>query len=140
MTWPSEYQRAAQDFERFMVAARDAAGLQTTNMAWTMVESVFRAFRSRLTVPDALAFAAVLPPLVRALFLEDWHPTEPEAFPSRQQLTREVQPLRALHNFAPDNAIQAVAVALRSAVDACAFETMLETLPSAAREFWTVPH
>jgi len=33
MTIPSEYQRATIEFERFMVDARDEAGLATTNMA-----------------------------------------------------------------------------------------------------------
>ena len=37
MTLPFEYQNPTLQFERFMVDARDCAGLPTTNMAWNMV-------------------------------------------------------------------------------------------------------
>lgn len=140
MTWPFAYQHASMDFERFMVAARDAAGLQTTNMAWTMVEGVFVAFRRRLTASQVLTFASVLPPLVRAMFLEGWRPVcEVEPFPSRRHLTEEVQSLRPQHNFAPENSIEAVAVALRSVVDRQPFDAALATLPVEAQAFWAVP-
>jgi uncharacterized protein (DUF2267 family) len=139
MTLPLEYQKASVDFERFMVAARDAAGLQTTNMAWTMVEGVLLAFRRRLTTRQAIEFANVLPPLIRALFLDDWHPDyEPEPFVTREALTAEVQGLRCKHNFAPANSIEAVAFALRSVVDQDALSRVLAALPAEARAFWTV--
>jgi uncharacterized protein (DUF2267 family) len=140
MTWPLEYQRASQDFERFMVTARDAAGLTTTNMAWTMVEGVLLVFRRRLTVSEAIEFANVLPPLLRALFLGDWHPSgEPVPFGSREALTEEVRSLRAQHNFSPLNAIEAVAAALRSSVDEALLERALAKLPPQAAEFWAMP-
>lgn len=139
MTWPLEYQRAAVDFERFMVAARDAAGLQTTNMAWTMVEGVLLVFRRRLAVAQAIAFANLLPPLLRALFLQDWHPgAEPVPFAARDVLTAEVQALRPAHNFSPPNAIEAVATALRGEVDEAALARVLAQLPPGATDFWAV--
>ena len=96
MTWPQEYQQAAPDFERFMVAARDAAGLPTTNAAWNMVQGVFLAFRRRLNAPQTMRFAAVLPPLARAMFLEGWEPAEPpQASAPRAAITAEVKALRA---------------------------------------------
>ena len=136
MTWPLEYQRASYDFERFMVAARDAAGLTTTNQAWTMVQGVLLALRRRLTVPQAIAFANILPPLVRAVFLDNWYPTdEPAPFSPREELIEEVRSLRAEHNFSPDNAIEAVATALRGSVDALALERVLAKLPPQASLF-----
>jgi len=140
MTWPLEYQRASQDFERFMVTARDAAGLATTNMAWTMVEGVLLAFRRRLAVCEAIEFANVLPPLLRALFLGNWHPSgEAAPFNPREALTEEVRSLRAQHNFSPPNAIEAVAAALRGSVDEPSLERALAKLPPQASEFWAVP-
>jgi uncharacterized protein (DUF2267 family) len=140
MTWPLEYQRATVDFERFMVAARDAAGLQTTNMAWTMVEGVLLAFRRRLTVAQAIAFANLLPPLLRALFLQNWQPgAQPLPFAARDVLTAEVQALREAHNFSPPNAIEAVAIALRGEVDEAALARVLVQLPPGAAGFWAVP-
>lgn len=140
MTWPLEYQRASVDFERFMVMARDAADLQTTNMAWTMVEGVFHVFRRRLTVEQAIEFANVLLPLQRALFLENWKPDGmPAEFLSRNLMTNEVCALRAAHNFSPPNAIHAVASAVRGTVDQTALERVLAKLPPAATEFWALP-
>lgn len=81
MTIPVEYLHATRDFERFMLDARDVSGLSTTNMAWNMVVGVLHAFRRRPSVGEALRFAAVLPPVVRAIFVADWD-TDEERIPS----------------------------------------------------------
>ena len=139
MPVPSEYQRASLDFERFMVDARDAAGLATTNMAWNMVVGVLHTFRRRLSVAEALRFAQVLPPVLRAIFVEDWDAGETQlVFGDRAAMTCEVQALRAAHNFSPDTAIHDVAQALRRHVDEAEFERVLATLPAGARDYWAV--
>ena len=117
MPMPSEYQRASLEFEKFLVDAREASGLTTTNQVYTMVQGVLQTFRRRLTLPEAIQIAGVLPPVLRALFVADWNPNEPRrsfgdtASPhwrERAEMTQEVQSLRADHNFAPNIAIQAV--------------------------------
>ena len=138
MTLPFEYQNASLEFERFMVDARDLAGLATTNMAWNMVVGVLRTFRRRLTANEALRFASVLPPVLRAIFVEDWDLDEPvAAFGTMDEHLAEVRSLRAGHNFSPPNAIAAVSAALRRHVDAVAFERVLSGLAPAARDFWS---
>jgi uncharacterized protein (DUF2267 family) len=140
MTWPSEYQQACVHFERFMVAARDAADLATTNQAWTMVEGVLLAFRRRLTTSQIVEFANVLPPLLRALFLNNWQLADaPRPFASREIMTTEVQDLRRAHNFSPTNAIEAVAKALRCSLDEALLNEVLATFPKEAAAFWAVP-
>lgn len=137
MPVPSEYQRASLDFEGFLVDARECAGLVTTNQAYTMVEGVFRTFRRRLSVAEGLAFANVLPPVLRALFVEDWDTSEPvQPFASRAAMTAEVQALRAAHNFSPANAISSVASALRKHVQQERLELVLARLPAGAIQFW----
>jgi uncharacterized protein (DUF2267 family) len=132
-----EYQHASDDFERFLADARERADLVTRNQTWTMVDAVFRVFRRRLTVAEGLRFAEVLPPVLRAMFVVDWDTAaEPLPFASREAMTAEVQAVRGDHNFAPDTAIPCVAAALRAAVDAAAFERVLDTLPEGARGFW----
>lgn len=139
MPVPPEYYDASRHFEAFLVRARDAAGLTTTNQSFTMVEGVFRAFRRRLSVDDAIRFAAVLPPAARALFVADWDPEEPQRpFEDRPTMTREAQSLRGAHNFAPDTCIRDVALALRAGVDATEFDALLGRLPAGASEFWSV--
>ena len=137
MTIPSEYQRASVEFERFIVDARDIAGLNTTNMAWSMVVGVLFTFRRRITVVEVLRFAAVLPPILRAIFVSKWDPEEPPcSFGTREAMTREVQSLRSEHNFAPNSAIHSVALALRRHVDVEEFESVVGTMPVGAADYW----
>jgi uncharacterized protein (DUF2267 family) len=137
MPVPPEYRRASIYFEQFLLDAREAADLTTTNQTYTMVQGVLQAFRRRLTISEAIRFAGVLPPVLRAIFVADWNVDEPRrSFGNRAELIREVQSLRADHNFAPETAIQAVAIALRKNIDQTRFDRELETLPIEARGFW----
>lgn len=137
MPIPSEYQRASVDFDKFMVDARDLAGLATTNMAWNMVVGVLHTFRRRLNVKEAVRFADVLPPVLRAIFVADWNTDEPSLpFDERSAMTREVQSLRAAHNFAPDTAIHDVAMALRCNINEEDLDRVLAGLPQGAADFW----
>lgn len=137
MPMPMEYQRASEEFERFLALARGRAGLSTRNQTYTMVQSVLLTFRRRLDLRQALAFAAVLPPVLRAIFVADWDLDEPRLpFGAREVLSREVQALRRDHNFAPDSAIADVAAALWQVVDRRAFQACLGALPDAAAAFW----
>ena len=137
MPVPLEYQNTSLDFERFMIDARDLAGLATTNMAWNMVVGVLHAFRSRLTAKQALLFADVLPPVVRAIFIENWNIDEPvRQFSGGTELLAQVRSVRPEHNFSPANAVEAVAEALRKHIDNEAFDRVLLALPAGAKEFW----
>jgi uncharacterized protein (DUF2267 family) len=122
-----------------MVDARDNAGLATTNMAWNMVVGVLHTFRRRLAVKQVLRFAEVLPPVLRALFIEGWDlDAVPAPFDSRAALLSEVRSVRHEHNFSPDNAIEAVAAALRGHVDTQAFDRVLADFPVGAQAYWAV--
>lgn len=134
---PFEYQNASKQFDQFMIDARDFAGLATTNMAWNMVIGVLHTFRSRLSTQQAIVFADALPPVLRAIFVEHWSIDQPiRDFGSHEELLDEVRSVRHLHNFSPDNAIQAVAAALRKNVDIEVFERALATLPPLAQDYW----
>ena len=137
MPVPVEYSRATDHFYEFLIDARDTAGLGSTHQAYTMVQGVLRAFRRRLDIKDAILFAGVLPVGLRALFVADWDTDEPRRpFEGRASMTKEVQALRADHNFAPETAIPDVANALRRHVDKDALNRVLARLPEGAAEFW----
>jgi uncharacterized protein (DUF2267 family) len=137
MPIPMEYQHASEEFERFLQDARELSGLATRNQVYTMTEGVLQTFRRRLTVDDALRFANVLPPVLRAIFVAEWDLREPRLpFADRQAMTAEAQSLRRDHNFSPDSAITDVAAALRKNVDETAFDHVLSTLPVGAKDFW----
>ena len=139
MPVPVEYKRASMDFEQFMLDAREISGLATTHQTYTMVQAVFQAFRRRLDVKEAIGFANVLPPVLRALFVADWDLDEPRRpFEDRAIMTREVQSLRPDHNFAPPSSIRDVAAALRKNIDQAALNRVLTGLPPGAVAFWQV--
>ncbi|NMW22602.1 MAG: DUF2267 domain-containing protein [Chlorobiaceae bacterium] len=60
MPVPSEYQRATDDFYKFLIKVRDLAGFGSTHQAYTMVQGVLLTFRRRLEIKDAISFAAAL--------------------------------------------------------------------------------
>lgn len=137
MPMPMEYRRASADFDAFMLDLRDQAGLATTHQTYTMLQAVLQVFRRRLTVKEAVAFAGVLPPVLRAIFVSDWEIDEPRReFGSRATMSREARELRPDHNFSTETAIDDVASVLRRHIDAAAFERMLVRLPQEARAFW----
>lgn len=132
-----DYQRASQEFEAFLAEAKEALDFTTRNPTYTTIQGVLLAFRRRLSAEQVLAFAALLPPMLRAMFVADWTPREHVVgFPSAEDLAGEVQALRRNHNFSPDNSIEVVARILRRHVDEAAFERLLRTLPEGARAFW----
>ncbi|VVE53224.1 hypothetical protein PHO31112_04839 [Pandoraea horticolens] len=137
MPLPFEYQNPTLQFERFMLDARDCAGLATTNMAWNMVVGVLHTYRRRLTVQQIARFCSVLPPVVRALFIEGWDPDQPILeFGSDAQLLEEVRSVRRQHNFSPINAIASVAEALRRNIDVPAFDLILSEMPDGSTHYW----
>ncbi|ARN80388.1 DUF2267 domain-containing protein [Methylocystis bryophila] len=139
MPMPMEYQYASEEFERFLRDAIDASGLTTRNQVYTMTQGVLRVFRRRLDVGDALRFANVLPPVLRAIFVADWDLNEPaRPFERRELMTAEVKSLRGDHNFSPDTAIRDVATALRKNVNEAELDRVLAMLPNEAVEFWRV--
>jgi hypothetical protein len=54
MPIPMDIQHASEEFEGFLVDARDRSGLATRNQAYTMTQGVLQAFRRRLSLADAI--------------------------------------------------------------------------------------
>ena len=137
MTIPLEYRNASKDFEHFLDEVRQQAMLATHNQAYATTRAVLHVFRDHLAVDDALDFANLLPPALRALFVEGWNPAvSPPPFPDREALTREVLAVREAHNTSPDSAIGDVASVLRRHVDTAALDRLLTRLPQGAADYW----
>jgi len=140
MPVPAEYDRASKNFYDYLVVARDLAWLQTTNQSYTMTQGVLQAFRRRISLEQAIAFANTLPLLLRALFVTDWDVGEPRRpFEALAAMTLEVQGLRQGHNWSPDDAIACVARALRQFVDQAEFDRVVAACGPGAVAFWAVP-
>jgi len=136
---PLEYRQASVDFDAFMQDLVATSMLQTSHQAYTMLQAVLQAFRHRLTVPQAIAFANVLPPVLRAIFVSDWDAEAPiKRFVSRDELMKEIRAFRHDHNLSTETAIEDVTSTIRRHVDPEAFERVLNILPPDARHFWFV--
>lgn len=136
---PWTYRHASQEWRALLDDVKERANLSSDNMAYTAIEGVFRTFRRRLSAEQAIAFAQVLPAVPRAVFVQDWNVAAPAVpFTDRATMTREAQSLRKDHNLTPDNAIEAVALALWRQVDHRAFKRCIEALPEGAVAFWNV--
>lgn len=139
MPVPAEYQRATDQFYAFLNDAKACADLGSTHQTYTMVQGVFQVFRRRLDFHQAILFASVLPPVLRAVFVAEWDTHEPQKpFEDRKSMAKEVCRLRPTHNFSPDTAIEDVARALRRHVDEEAFNKVLAKCPEGAKGFWMV--
>ncbi len=136
MTIPQDITHATRQFDAFMVDLMAISMLTTSNQGYHMTRAVLHVFRSHLEVGQALAFADVLPPILRAIFVEQWRPADPTPFPDREALQAEVMQVRRDHNTSTPTAIADVAAALRRYVDVKEFERVLSTLPEGAKDFW----
>lgn len=138
MTMPLEYARASEEFDRFVEELRQRLDHGTRHRTYRTIESVLIVFRRRLSVEEAVAFAGVLPAVLRAIFVAEWDVhQEVVPFTDRAAMTREVQAYRINHDFSPDTAISDMASVLRRHVDARAFDRVLARLPEGASAFWT---
>ena len=137
MPMPWTYRHASKEFQAFLDDIKDRSGVVSDNSAYTAVDAVFQVFRRRLTVQEGLRFAAVLPSVLRAIFVAGWDPEEtPAGFASRKVMATEVKHVRPHHNLTPDNAIEATAWALRRCTNPRDFERVLSGLSEEAQAFW----
>ena len=139
MPMPWTYRHASKEFRAFLDDAKERMGLVSDNSTYTAVDAVFQVFRKRLTTEQGLAFASVLPSVLRAIFVKDWDVSQvPIDFSSRDEMAKEVQLIRRHHNITPENAIEAIAWALRRCTDRRDLDRVLSSLPEAAKDFWHV--
>lgn len=138
MTIPMEYVQASKDFEAFMADFMVLADLPTHHRAYHSIRAVLHVFRAHLSVRDGLRFADFLPPVLRAIYVEDWKPLETvPPFPDRSVLFNEIKSVRRDHNLAPPDVIAKAAQALRRHVDTNALDRLLQDLPDGASDYWS---
>lgn len=138
MPYPAEYQRASADFAAFLEDLKRTAMYGSPHPAYTTAQAVFQVFRRRISIDDAIRFAAALPAGLRALFVAEWDPAEPrQPFDTVERMTDEARQLRPGHNFVEDDAIAQVSTVLWRHVDPVRLMSVLDTLEPSARRFWS---
>lgn len=139
MPMPWAYRHATKDWRAFLAEAREALGLESDNMTYTAVQGVLITFRARLAPRQVVAFADLLPAVLRALFVSGW---DPEAavrpWADRDTLEAEARALRPDHNLTSGQAIEPVAIALRRNVRQMDLDRLLSKIGPEAEDFWRV--
>ncbi len=139
MPMPFAYRSVTKDFEKFLEDLLSVSSLATSNQCYTQTRAVFLVFRSHVEPQVALDFANALPPVLRAIFIEDWNLAAPVTpMPGKERLLAEVKAIREAHNFSTDTAIAEVALALRRNMNKLDYDLMLQKLPAEAAQFWKV--
>lgn len=140
MPYPQEYQVATIKFQDFLSDVKENCDFGSNHMAYTVTQGVFRAFRRRLCLEDAIRFSNILPVGLRALFVADWDPKEElKSFStSAAEINKEIQALREAHNFTflTDKPVKNVFDALVKYVDSDKLDEFMSSLPNEAKDFW----
>ena len=139
MPMPWAYRHATKDWQAFLADAKDGLGLTSDNMTYTAVQGVLLAFRHRLAPRDVMAFADLLPAVLRALFVAGWDPQAPPLpWADRATLEAEARSLRPHHNLTPPAPIAPVARALRRSLHQPDLDRVLTRIGPEAQAFWQV--
>lgn len=110
----------------------------SSNVAYTTAEAVLTSFRSRLDPDQVFCFADALPAVIRALFLQGYRLSDAQPWADAKDYQAEALGLRQDHNFAKENAVQAVSFALHRALGGSTLERELDRIGPKARAFWRI--
>ena len=139
MPMPSTYRLASKEWSAILADAKDRMNLVSDNSAYTAIDAVLQVFRRRLSAQEGLDFASALPVVPRGIFVKDWQvANDPPPFGSRAALTAEAKAVRPNHNLTPDDAIEAVAWALRRSLDQRDLDRVLARIGPEAAAYWRV--
>lgn len=136
MPMPWTYRHPDTEWQGFLDDIREVLGTPSSNVAYTAADGVFRAFRRRLTVDEALAFAQVLPAVARALFVQDFVPEPPAPWAGPETYVAEALALRRDHNFAGPRCLEAVSYAVHRMTGPDRLERALRAIGPEAEAFW----
>lgn len=137
MPMPYAYRHASEEFRAYLAALRDETLIQSDNVIYTGTQAVLAAFRARLTPRQALAFADLLPAVLRAIFVSAWDIDAPrQDWPDRDGLRAEMMALRQDHNFCPPDLLEPLLAAIAATMRKPDLARVLEQIGPEAVRFW----
>jgi uncharacterized protein (DUF2267 family) len=137
MPMPPEIAQASTQFMELLGALKARAWLQTHNQCYAMLRAVLHEFRGFMTVHQAIAFAAALPPVARAIFVEHWRLDDaPPRPPSPEDFTEAVVRRLSPHHIPPDSIVGDVFAVLAPRCDPAQIGPAIEALPARLQKLW----
>lgn len=103
MTIPQDVLYGSEQFRDWLLDLKERALLVDTIQAYAMLRAVLLEVRDRSTTDAALRLADALPPLVRGIMLEGWHPEAPGGLVLA--FTDAVKARLATHGTEPDRGL-----------------------------------
>jgi uncharacterized protein (DUF2267 family) len=134
---PPEIAQASAQFMELLGALKERAYLQTHNQCYAMLRAVLHEYRDHITVDQAIALASALPPVARAIFVEDWEPSDaPPSSPAPEAFTQSVIRRLSPHHIPPDSIVGDVFAVLAPRCDQARLGSALKALPAALQAMW----
>ena len=135
MPTPQDVAYASQQLQEWLLDLRQRALLGSTHQAYSMLRTVLHEVRDRSPMDDALRFADALPPLVRGIMLERWHP--PHAAPAtRPTFLDAVKERLEPHTPPPGGIVEDVLAVLAQRTQPNLLPTLTEHMPAELQPQW----
>lgn len=139
MPMPYTYRHASEEFRAMLAELRDETQIASDNVLYTAIQAVLTGFRDRLRPEQAMAFADLLPAVLRAIFVQGWDiAAPPRPWPTRETLRQEMLALRQDHNFCPPEMLEPVLRAITGTIRRPDLDRVLTRIGPRAQAFWTV--
>ncbi len=137
MTQPYDVEFASQEYQKWLVALKEAAMLATLNQSQAMMRAVMEELRDSVSDEDALAIADALPALARGVMLEGWvlgakKHTIASGKGFYERLVSRLEP----HQPPPEDIAEAVFSVWRKELPPHKAKQVAEKLPEALRPLW----
>lgn len=137
MPMPFTYRHATDEWRRYLAAMRDRTLIDSDNVIYTATDGLLRAFRARLPARDVLAFADLLPAVLRAILVARWDVEAPlKPWTTRAGIEAEIRSLRQHHNFAPPGILDDLVWGIRREMRQIDLDRLLARLPPEAQALW----
>ena len=137
MTQPHDVEFASEQYQKWLVALKEAAMLATLNQSQAMMRAVMEELRDSVSDEDALVIANALPALARGVMLEGWtlgagkHNVASRA-EFYDRLVSRLEP----HQPPPEDIAEAVFSVWRRELPPHKANLVVEKLPAALRPLW----
>jgi uncharacterized protein (DUF2267 family) len=134
MTLPYDVIHASRQLQEWLEELKERALLGSHNQSYSMLRGVLQEIRDRVPIDAALRFADALPPLVRGIMLERWHPaaTAPPSRPFLDAVKARLEP----HTPPFDSIVDDVLAVLAHRTDELLLPVLTENLPAELQAAW----
>jgi uncharacterized protein (DUF2267 family) len=137
MTVPATVAHAVQQTQVWLKELRDNADLADEATALSVLRAVLHQLRDRLSVEEAVDFAAQLPTLVRGIYYEGWRPARaPQKVRTKRKFLDQVTLKLLPHPIPPEPAVRNVFALITHHCDPGEIGDVVSQMPSELQDLW----